>query len=183
MLLGIPFYGHEYRFLGRRLTAAEAVTSSRLIEVLTQRADPAAAGPAAADGTPTAAAGWHQQQEQQGSCSAEGSERDTAAGNGACAAAGGGSWRSGEGGKRRGGKDGLSIAWLDEAAEHLFQWKEPAPAAEGGSGKKSKKKTAHRLYFPTPRAVAARLAVAADRRMGVSVWELGQGLQEMAALL
>lgn len=184
VLLGIPFYGHEYRFQGKQLVQAEAVTSNRLLEVLKQKAQPAAlaaaAGSAGGAGGAAAAAEQHE-----GTCSAEEVERDVAAGRGACAAADDGS-KSNRKRKQRGSRDGLSTIWLDEAGEHLFEWKEAVASPGGaaaGSGSSSSKKTKHRLFFPTPRAVAERLAVAEQRGIGVSVWELGQGLEEMAALL
>lgn len=181
VLLGIPFYGNEYSFRGKQLERAEAVTSKRLLEVLAQKASPknsaAAAGPAEAAVSETTGA----EQQQQGSCSADGAEQSAAAGGGSCAADGS---SGGGGGKRkqRGSRGGLSTTWLDEAGEHLFQWREVAPAPDGSaSGKRKREK--HKLFFPTPRAVAERLAVAAERGLGVSVWELGQGVEEMAALL
>lgn len=71
--------------------------------------------------------------------------------------------------------DGLPSAAEEGSSGGLQQGAEEA----GGQAKVER----HQMYFPTPRSIAERLAVAAEHGLGVAVWELGQGLDEYAALL
>jgi chitinase domain-containing protein 1 len=39
------------------------------------------------------------------------------------------------------------------------------------------------LYFPTPASLAARVALAREWGVGLSIWELGQGMEAFFDLL
>ena len=165
VLLGLNFYGYEFVWKGKLLQKAEPVLASRLLDVLCSQGG---GGSGSSGGDPAA-----------GQCSEGGSA------TGSCAAAGGSSGQ-------------LRIEWLADAREHLFRWREPvgggsgsssggssgSSSGGGGSGQSKKRKgMAHRLYFPTPRALAERLAAAQAHGMGAAVWELGQGLDAFCSLL
>ncbi len=166
VLLGLNFYGQEFVWKGKLLQKAEPVLASRLLEVLRSYGG---------DGTG-----------DNGSGSASGSKGDAP---GQCGGSGGdtGSCSAAQ----RSGSGTLRIEWLPDAHEHLFRWRDAAGgnsasgSSSGGSsgGGKKRKGIAHRLYFPTPLALAERLAAAEARGMGAAVWELGQGLDVFCGLL
>lgn len=153
-----------------QVQSAEAALAGRLLEVprrhqLEQQADAGLQGAASASSSGDA----------EGACGGGEEGRD---GSRTCAAASGG----GNAGAGR-----LRMQWLDESREHLFRWREPRDGGSGGQQKAEKKKRGkgrqHLLYFPTPAALAERLAAAAGRGMGAAVWELGQGLEAFCTLL
>ena len=197
-----------YRPQGKKLGGVDAVVSGRRLEVLGELGAQPGGGDGGSEGSSDggdskgsggggeleglmrAAEQRQQQRGQEHGCSAEEAARGADAGAGSCAAPSSSSSTSGDG--------GLRITWLDESCEHLFRWKAPADGSNssgGGSGgtsgtssspkkkKKKQKRLQHLLYCPTPRAVAERLGAAARRGMGAAVWELGQGVEETAALL
>jgi len=41
----------------------------------------------------------------------------------------------------------------------------------------------HVVYYPTPAALAARIKMAEELGVGLSIWELGQGLDSFLDLL
>jgi hypothetical protein len=43
--------------------------------------------------------------------------------------------------------------------------------------------TRHAVFFPTPASVAVRVALATELEVGLSIWELGQGLDSFMDLL
>ncbi|GBF89547.1 hypothetical protein Rsub_02265 [Raphidocelis subcapitata] len=62
-----------------------------------------------------------------------------------------------------------ALAWDGEAGEHYAKFK------EGGKRR--------RIYFPTPASLAARVALAREWGVGLSIWELGQGMEAFFDLL
>lgn len=165
VLLGLNFYGHEFAWKGKLLQTAEPVLASRLLEVLRSYGGSSSSGSGEGSGS-----GRDSEGGAAGECRSSGSNA------GSCSAAPGSSGL-------------LRIEWLADAHEHLFRWREPVGAAGGSSGgsssggSKKRKGLAHRLYFPTPRALAERLAAAEARGMGAAVWELGQGMDAFCGLL
>lgn len=157
VLLGLNFYGQEFVWKGKLLQKAEPVLASRLLDVLRSH------GAAGSSGSSGSGSGGN----APGQCSkGEGKA-------GSCSAGQDGSGSSGA----------LRIEWLADAHEHLFHWREAAVGTGTSSSGGKKKPLAHRLYFPTPLALAERLAAAEAHGMGAAVWELGQGLDAFCGLL
>ena len=160
VLLGLNFYGQEFVWKGKLLQKAEPVLASRLLDVLRSH------GEAGSSGSSNSGSGSSADAPGQCTGSSEGETGSCSAGQGS-----------------GGGSGALRIDWLADVHEHLFRWREAA----GGSGDtergSKKQRLAHRLYFPTPLALAERLAAAEAHGMGAAVWELGQGLDAFCGLL
>ncbi|GFR53271.1 hypothetical protein Agub_g16062, partial [Astrephomene gubernaculifera] len=62
------------------------------------------------------------------------------------------------------------LRWDEGVEEHTFQYQD-------------KEGHVHHVWYPTPRSLEARLQVARDAGVGISVWELGQGLERFFDLL
>jgi chitinase domain-containing protein 1 len=63
------------------------------------------------------------------------------------------------------------LVWEEEHAEHRIRFKDTATG------------TRHTAYFPTPAALAARVQLAQRLGAGLSLWELGQGMDCFLDLL
>lgn len=161
VLLGLNFYGHEFAWKGKLLQTAEPVLASRLLEVLRSYGGSSSSG----------------------SGEGSGSGRDSEGGAAGECRDDGGSSKAGSCSADPGSSGVLRIEWLADAREHLFRWREPVAESSRSSSKKKRKGLAHRLYFPTPRALAERLAAADARGMGAAVWEVGQGVDAFCGLL
>ncbi|KAG2436807.1 hypothetical protein HXX76_006330 [Chlamydomonas incerta] len=63
-----------------------------------------------------------------------------------------------------------TLTWDDRSEEHSFEYtdKEGVP---------------HAVWYPTPRSVEMRVQVAEEATVGISIWELGQGLERFFELL
>jgi chitinase domain-containing protein 1 len=61
------------------------------------------------------------------------------------------------------GEKGVQVAYNDRAREHLMRF----TSAEGYQAT---------LYYPTQRSIAERVALAKELGSGISMWEIGQGL-------
>lgn len=166
MLLGLNWYGNEYVYKGKQLQKADAVLAGRLLEVLRQQQAKEADAAQANDSS--------EEQQRQQQCSSDEDGEDGSGSVGSCSATA----ASSSGGSSSGG---LRIQWLDESREHLFRWREPA-AGSSSSKKKAKRGLQHLLYFPTPAALAERLAASGRRGMGAAAWELGQGMDAFCGL-
>ncbi|GIL75041.1 hypothetical protein Vretimale_2478 [Volvox reticuliferus] len=62
------------------------------------------------------------------------------------------------------------LSWSTDFEEHSFQYKD----REGYQ---------HTVWYPTPRALEMRLQIAREYNVGISIWELGQGLERFFDLL
>ena len=178
VLMGLNFYGNEYVYARKRqLVKAEAALAGRLLEVLRRHA------PAPDRGQ---AAGSRGSSSSSSSTDGSGRQQCSAAvgkgGAGSCAAPRDGGGAAGSSSSGGGDGGGLRIRWLDESREHVFRWRQPGAPSGSGSGKRQRGQQ-HLLYFPTPAALAARVAAAAARGMGAAVWELGQGMDCFCGLL
>lgn len=166
VLLGLNFYGQEFVWKGKLLQKAEPVLASRLLEVVRSYG-----GGGTGDNDSSDASG--SEGDAPGQCGGSGGKA------GSCSA------------PQRSSSGALRIDWLPDAHEHLFLWREAAGGNSAGgsssgsssSGGKKRKGLAHRLYFPTPLALAERLAAAEVHGMGAAVWELGQGVDAFCGLL
>lgn len=61
------------------------------------------------------------------------------------------------------------LTWETSNAEHRVKYKEAG--------------TKHTVYYPTPAALAARIELAERLGVGLSIWELGQGVDSFMDLL
>ncbi|KAG2494753.1 hypothetical protein HYH03_006998 [Edaphochlamys debaryana] len=63
-----------------------------------------------------------------------------------------------------------ALEWQEEAEEHMFEYVDK----DGFS---------HTVFYPTPRSLEARLQAAQTANVGLSIWELGQGMERFFDLL
>lgn len=73
---------------------------------------------------------------------------------------------------------GLDVQWVEKSQEPVFKWR-----TEVAEGPKAGRQQRHFMYYPTQQSLALRVATAAELGLGVSVWEVGQGLDYFYDLL